>query len=155
MRCQHYGHTRKYCNRPFNCVKCGGPHNSETCPKPRESPAKCALYGGPHPANYKGCEQYRHILSGYNPHRLTSMERPPPPTQEDSPPNLPLARNNPTRHTKQNVAMQKRSAETTNPQTTLSSSLPFSLLNSELSSLNWSTKMGLKAECYVCVTQPL
>ena len=43
MRCQLYGHTRTYCNRPFNCVKCGGPHNSETCPKPRESPAKCAL----------------------------------------------------------------------------------------------------------------
>jgi len=91
MRCQLYGHTRTYCNRPFNCVKCGGPHNSETCPKPRETPAKCALCGGPHPANYKGCEQYRHILRGHNPHRLASMDRPTPLTQEDFPP-IPASR---------------------------------------------------------------
>ena len=83
MCCQHYGHTRKYCNKPFNCVKCGGPHNSKACPKSRESPAKCALCGGPHPANYKGCEQYRNLLRGHNPHRLVSMDRPLPPTQED------------------------------------------------------------------------
>ena len=66
VRCQQYGHTRKYCNKPFNCVKCGH-HNSATCTKPRDSPAKCALCGGPHPANYKGCEQYHNILKGYNP----------------------------------------------------------------------------------------
>jgi hypothetical protein len=30
VRCQQYGHTRKYCNKPFNCVKCYGPHNSST-----------------------------------------------------------------------------------------------------------------------------
>ena len=76
IRCQQYGHTHKYCNKPFNCVKCGGHHNSDTCIKPRGSPAKCALCGGPHPANYKGCEQYHNILKGYNPHRLASINRP-------------------------------------------------------------------------------
>jgi len=75
IRCQQYGHTRKYCNKPFNCVKCGGHHNSATCTKPRDSPAKCALCGGPDPANYKGCEQYHNILKGYNPHRLASTNR--------------------------------------------------------------------------------
>jgi hypothetical protein len=54
LRCQQYGHTRKYCNMSFMCVKCGGHHSSTLCTKPRESPAKCALCGGPHPANYKG-----------------------------------------------------------------------------------------------------
>ena len=86
VRCQQYGHTLKYFNKPFNCVKCGGHHNSATCTKPRDSPAKCALCGGPHPANYKGCEQYHNILKGYNPHRLVSINRSLPPSQEQSPP---------------------------------------------------------------------
>jgi len=29
MRCQQYGHTKSYCNKPFMCVKCGGSHNSK------------------------------------------------------------------------------------------------------------------------------
>jgi len=86
MRCQHYGHTKKFCNRPYNCVKCGGSHNSETCSKPRDTRAKCALWGGPHPANYKGCEHYRKLLRGQNPHRLASSARPPPPTPVEFPP---------------------------------------------------------------------
>jgi hypothetical protein len=85
VRCQQYGHTRKYFNKPFNCVKCEGPHNSATCTKPRDSPAKCALCGGPHPANYKECEQYHNILKGYNPHRLVSINRSLPPSQEQLP----------------------------------------------------------------------
>ena len=83
LRCQSYGHTRKYCNMPYKCVKCGGHHNSTLCTKPRDSPAKCALCGGPHPANYKWCEQYRSILKGHNPHMI------PPPLHEDFPPFLP------------------------------------------------------------------
>jgi len=82
VRCQQYGHTRKYCNKPFNCVKCGGHHNSAPCTKPRDSPAKCALCGGPDPANYEGCEQYHYILKGYNPHRIASINRPLPLSQE-------------------------------------------------------------------------
>jgi len=60
MRCQQYGHSKTYCNEPFFCVKCGGLHNSTTCSKRRDTPTKCALCGGSHPANYKGCE---HLLT--------------------------------------------------------------------------------------------
>jgi hypothetical protein len=72
-RCQHYGHTRSYCNKPYACVKCGGPHNSTDCMKRRDTPAKCALCGGNHPANYKGCKSYHSILRGSNPHRTPSF----------------------------------------------------------------------------------
>jgi hypothetical protein len=67
-RCQHYGHTRAYCNKPYACVKCSGPHNSTACTKSKDTPAKCALCGDYHPANYKGCERYHEILQGNNPH---------------------------------------------------------------------------------------
>jgi len=67
-RCQQYGHTRRYCNRPYACVKCGGQHNSTDCTKTRDIPAKCARCGGNHPSNYKGCECY-HIIRDRNPHR--------------------------------------------------------------------------------------
>ena len=67
-RCQQYGHTRTYCNKPFACVKCGGPHNSKDCSKRKDTLAKCTLSGGNHPANYKGCEHY-HIIKGNNIHR--------------------------------------------------------------------------------------
>jgi hypothetical protein len=68
-RCQQYGHTRNYCNRPYACVKSGGQHNSAECKKSRDSPEKCALCGGNHPSNYKGCKSYHNIISGRNPHR--------------------------------------------------------------------------------------
>jgi PAX-interacting protein 1 len=29
-RCQQYGHTRTYCNKPFACVKCGVPTTAQT-----------------------------------------------------------------------------------------------------------------------------
>lgn len=62
-RCQHYGHTKTYCTRPYNCVKCGGPHNTTTCSKTRDTPANCVLCGGrDHPANYKGCKVYQNLL---------------------------------------------------------------------------------------------
>jgi len=56
VRCQHYGHTKSYCNWPFSCVKCGGCHNSKDCTKSKDTPATCALCGGNYPANYRGCE---------------------------------------------------------------------------------------------------
>jgi hypothetical protein len=57
-RCQHYSHTRAYCNKPYACVKCSGPHNSTACTKSKDTPAKCgALCGDDHPTNYKGCER--------------------------------------------------------------------------------------------------
>jgi hypothetical protein len=108
VRCQQYGHTREYYNKPFNCVKCGGPHNSATCTKPRDSPAKCALCGGPHPANYKGCEQYHNILNGYNPHRLAPKNRSIPPSQVYFPPHVhKIHRQHNTTNNKRDAAMRK------------------------------------------------
>jgi len=31
MRCQKYGLSKSYCNKPFTCVKCGGSLNSKDC----------------------------------------------------------------------------------------------------------------------------
>lgn len=66
MRCQQYGHSRTYCNRPFVCVKCGGSHNTIDCKKNRDTPARCALCNGSHPANYKGCEFYHKLFKQNN-----------------------------------------------------------------------------------------
>jgi hypothetical protein len=62
MRCQQYGHTRSYCNKPYACVKCGGSHSTQSCTKSKNTPAKCVLCGGAHPANYRGCEHYHNII---------------------------------------------------------------------------------------------
>lgn len=61
-RCQHYGHTHKYCNRDFRCVKCTGNHGTKECPrKTRDNNVKCVLCYGNHPANFKGCTHYKQI----------------------------------------------------------------------------------------------
>ncbi|KAL1138358.1 hypothetical protein AAG570_008422 [Ranatra chinensis] len=60
-RCQGYQHTKGYRNRPPLWVLCGGGHESSTCLKTREAPATCALCGGDHPANYKGCQVYKEL----------------------------------------------------------------------------------------------
>lgn len=75
MRCQQYGHSRTYCNRPFVCVKCGGSHNTATCKKSKESPATCALCGGAHPANYKGCEFYHKLLKTNNANNRQNIQQ--------------------------------------------------------------------------------
>ncbi|KAF7381273.1 hypothetical protein HZH68_016148 [Vespula germanica] len=55
-RCQQYGHTQRYCNSNFRCVKCSGYHLTIVCMKPANIPVKCALCEeGDHPANYRGC----------------------------------------------------------------------------------------------------
>lgn len=62
-RCQQYGHTKNNCTRPFRCVKCALQHKTSDCQKKdRNTPAKCALCFGSHPANFKGCEVYKEIL---------------------------------------------------------------------------------------------
>jgi hypothetical protein len=60
-RCQSYGHTKTYCTKPYACVKCGGNQTTSRCTKPPDTPAKCALCGGSHPASYKGCEVYKNL----------------------------------------------------------------------------------------------
>lgn len=59
VRCQQYGHTKRYCNLSPRCVRCAGPHESETCTKQRDTAATCALCGEPHPANYRGCSVHK------------------------------------------------------------------------------------------------
>lgn len=61
MRCQEYGHTKSYCEKPFYCVKCAQNHATTQCQKTNNTPAKCILCDGPHPANYKGCPVYREL----------------------------------------------------------------------------------------------
>ena len=66
QRCQAYGHSKTYCTKPYQCVKCGGQHDSKDCTKPRHNPAKCALCGEDHPANYKGCSVYKNLVTTRN-----------------------------------------------------------------------------------------
>lgn len=73
-RCQEYGHSKSYCNRPFMCVKCGNQHDSKTCAKPRTTPAKCALCEGDHPANYKGCQVYKLLSKPKNQNPKTTQQ---------------------------------------------------------------------------------
>uniref|UniRef100_A0A1B0CFJ6 Uncharacterized protein n=1 Tax=Lutzomyia longipalpis TaxID=7200 RepID=A0A1B0CFJ6_LUTLO len=62
VRCQSYNHTKNYCNRDPKCVKCAGPHWSHQCVKKHHgSNVKCALCGGNHTANYKGCDVFREM----------------------------------------------------------------------------------------------
>jgi hypothetical protein len=93
-RCQHYGHTRSYCNKSCACVKCVGPHNSADCTKRRDTPAKCALCSGNHPANYNGCECYHSILRGTNPHRTPHSAPRHYPLPHIAKPHLPITLNN-------------------------------------------------------------
>lgn len=79
-RCQRYGHTKSYCRRQYRCVKCGGEHNTTSCGKSSDTPAKCVLCEGDHPASYKGCRVYQSILekrnsSAQKPHWLRSRPR--------------------------------------------------------------------------------
>ncbi|KAL4126891.1 hypothetical protein QTP88_011091 [Uroleucon formosanum] len=62
QRCPSYGHTRGYCNHTPRFVRSGDTHDSSECQKSRTEPAKCALCGGSHPANYRGCQSHKDIL---------------------------------------------------------------------------------------------
>ena len=66
-RCQRYGHTQKYCNHTFRCVKCAGTHPTDQCRKSPETPAKCIDCQGHHPANLKGCAAYKTLYSNKYP----------------------------------------------------------------------------------------
>ena len=66
-RCQRYGHTQKYCNHTFRCVRCAGTHPTDQCRKSPETPAKCIHCQGDHRANYKGCSAYKTLYSNKYP----------------------------------------------------------------------------------------
>lgn len=57
-RCQEYGHSQTSCHNRARCVKCAEPHLTTECPLVRADNPKCALCGGGHTANYKGCEKF-------------------------------------------------------------------------------------------------
>lgn len=54
-KCQRFGHTQKYCQRPAVCVKCAGSHLTIECNKPKNVKPKCSNCGEDHPASYRGC----------------------------------------------------------------------------------------------------
>lgn len=60
-RCQKFGHTKRYCNNRYYCVKCGQAHPSTECTKPRDTPACCANCNLDHPANFLGCKVYKNL----------------------------------------------------------------------------------------------
>jgi hypothetical protein len=66
QRCLQYGHSKNNCMRPYQCVKCAGPHKSSDCKKDRATPATCGLCSCDHPANYKGCQIYKDLLARRN-----------------------------------------------------------------------------------------
>lgn len=61
QNCQEYGHSKAYCSYPPRCVRCAAHHLTSTCTKPRDTPAKCVLCNGEHPANYKGCQIHKNL----------------------------------------------------------------------------------------------
>jgi hypothetical protein len=62
-RCQRFGHTKNFCNRPYRCVKCSGDHSTECCKKSSNTAAVCINCGDSHPASYKGCKMYQQYKS--------------------------------------------------------------------------------------------
>lgn len=56
--CNEFYHIATKCRADPVCLKCAEKHHFSKCPKPRDSPAKCCLCGGPHTANYGGCPKH-------------------------------------------------------------------------------------------------
>ena len=76
MRCQQYGHSKSYCTLPVVCVKCGGSHDNRQCNKAKEEKPTCALCGGEHPANYRGCEVFKKLHSQKFNQRTSAKSKP-------------------------------------------------------------------------------
>lgn len=53
-RCQGFWHIAANCREMPRCVRCGGAHSVETCPRPRHEPV-CCHCSGPHHAAYRHC----------------------------------------------------------------------------------------------------
>uniref|UniRef100_A0A2S2PDP8 Nucleic-acid-binding protein n=1 Tax=Schizaphis graminum TaxID=13262 RepID=A0A2S2PDP8_SCHGA len=61
QNCQKYGHSKSYCSHPPRCVRCAEFHTSSSCTKSIDQPPTCALCGGNHPANYRGCMVHKDL----------------------------------------------------------------------------------------------
>lgn len=88
-RCQRYGHTKGYCNLSPRCVKCAGEHHTNSCTKPRDTPATCVLCNESHPANYRGCEIHRQLQNRRPSHSALKSHQPQLNIEENSFPPLP------------------------------------------------------------------
>jgi arsenate reductase-like glutaredoxin family protein len=110
FRCQQYGHTKTYCNRPYICVKCGGSHSTASCKKTHSTPAKCALCDGPHPANYKGCEFYHSLIKTKNTNNRKNAQPNHPVNSQNT---NPLARSETPKPTTNNAYRKASYAEVT------------------------------------------
>ena len=62
-RCQDYGHTKNYCERPPRCVKCAEDHHTSDCKRDPNAPPQCALCNEQHTANYRGCPIYKRRIA--------------------------------------------------------------------------------------------
>ena len=91
-RCQRYGHTQKYCNHNFRCVKYVGSHPTDQCTKSPETPAKRIHCQGEHSANYKGCLAYKTLHNNkYPKHRPKEITNQEPRPQKFSTPSISYA----------------------------------------------------------------
>ena len=61
-RCQEYVHTKTYCRKSVNCVKCGLGHLATNCTKDNNSEPRSVNYLQNHPASYKGCIVYKQLI---------------------------------------------------------------------------------------------
>ncbi|GFU17551.1 nucleic-acid-binding protein from transposon X-element [Nephila pilipes] len=57
ITCQYFYHHSRFCNHTPKCIKCAGSHLSKDCKKTLQTPARCALCGGPPPANFSRCSK--------------------------------------------------------------------------------------------------
>lgn len=67
-KCLSLGHSQNFCHRNFRCIVCGDFHKAESCPRKLEAIKTCtpvlptcALCGGTHFGNYRGCKVYKEI----------------------------------------------------------------------------------------------
>lgn len=74
QNCQKYGHSKRYCSHPPRCVRCAELHTSSSCTKSIEQPPTCALCGGSHPANYRGCTVHKDLQKFHNNSKATTKQ---------------------------------------------------------------------------------
>lgn len=90
LRCQKFGHTKKYCHLSPRCVKCTNDHLTSECPRNiKDNNVKCVNCHGDHPANYKGCTVYQALRQKLYPELKKKQEKAR--TDEYIDPNIPFA----------------------------------------------------------------
>ena len=68
-KCQRYGYTQAYCYCSPRCITCAGSLLTKQClRKEKFGNVKYVLYGGNHPANYKGGAVYKDLQTRTFPH---------------------------------------------------------------------------------------